>query len=129
MLGPMYRWCASVFSSSLWNIPTPIDHVLDGRVVQTRVKIDALCEQRRLPEQHAGKKILAHVAPVLSTRTIGNRLLPAGLRSLVPLARLHDTAKHGNSGVVKELTGEWNGSLLSSVTRVGSVCMRVMDIQ
>ena len=38
----------------------------------------------------------------------------------------HDTAKHGCSGVVKESTGEWNGALLSSLVRVGSVCMRVM---
>ena len=36
----------------------------------------------------------------------------------------HDTAKHGYSGVVKE----WNGALLSSVMRVSSVCMRVMDV-
>ena len=42
---------------------------------------------------------------------------------------LHDnTAKHGYSGVVKESTGEWNGALLSSVMRVGSVCMRVMHV-
>ena len=37
----------------------------------------------------------------------------------------HDTAKHGYSGVVKKSTGKWNGALL----RVGSVCMRVMDVQ
>ena len=37
----------------------------------------------------------------------------------------HDTAKHSSSGVVKEWTGEWNGALLSSVMRVGSICMRV----
>ena len=49
----------------------------------------------------------------------------------VPLARLHlhhNTAKHGYSGVVKESTGEWNGALLSSMMRVGSICMRVMDV-
>ena len=33
----------------------------------------------------------------------------------------HDTAKHGYSGVVKESTGKWNGALLSSLMRVGSV--------
>ena len=32
----------------------------------------------------------------------------------------HDSAKH----VVKE----WNGTLLSSVTRAGTVCMRLMDV-
>ena len=47
---------------------------------------------------------------------------------LWPGYNLHqDTAKHG-SGVVKVLTGEWNDALLSSVMRVGFVCMRVMDI-
>ena len=30
---------------------------------------------------------------------------------------------------VKDTTGEWSGALLSSVMRVGSICMRVMDIQ
>ena len=39
----------------------------------------------------------------------------------------HDTAKHGYSGV-KESTRVWNGALLSSVTRVGSVCMRVLHV-
>ena len=29
---------------------------------------------------------------------------------------------------MKESTGEWNGTLLSLVMRVGSVCMRVMDV-
>ena len=47
-----------------------------------------------------------------------------------PGYHLHnDTAKHGYSGVEKEKTGEWNGALLSSVMRVDSVCMRVMDEQ
>ena len=35
---------------------------------------------------------------------------------------------HGYCGVVKVSTCEWNDSLLSSVTRVGSVFMRVMDV-
>ena len=29
---------------------------------------------------------------------------------------------------MKESTGEWNGALLSSVMRIGSVCMRVIDV-
>ena len=41
---------------------------------------------------------------------------------------LHDTAKHGYFGVEKESTGEWNGTLLSSVMRVDSVCMWVIDV-
>ena len=40
----------------------------------------------------------------------------------------HNTAKHSYSGVLKESIGEWNGALLSSVMRIGSVCMRVMDV-
>ena len=34
MLDTMYRWCVAAFSSDLWNIPTPVDQVPDGRVVQ-----------------------------------------------------------------------------------------------
>ena len=30
----MYRWCVAVFNSGLWNIPTSVDKVLDGRIVQ-----------------------------------------------------------------------------------------------
>ena len=40
----------------------------------------------------------------------------------------HDTTKHGYSSVVEVSTGEWNGTLLSSAIRVGSVSMRVMDV-
>ena len=61
-------------------------------------------------------------------RTIGHRLLAAGLRSHVPLARLpllYNTVKHGYTGVLKKSTGEWNGALLSSVMKVDSVCMRL----
>ena len=48
---------------------------------------------------------------------------------LWPGYHLHyDTPKHDYSGVLKELTGEWNGALLSSVTRLGSECVWVMDI-
>ena len=39
-----------------------------------------------------------------------------------------DNDKHGDSGVVKESTGEWSGTLLSSVMIIGSVSMRVMDV-
>ena len=44
ILGTMYRWCVTTFSSSLWNISIPLEHVLDGRAIQSYVKIDALCE-------------------------------------------------------------------------------------
>ena len=67
---------------------------IQGRVVQTHVKIDELCEQRWPPEQHLGKKSGYHVEPSVSLRTIGNRLLAAGLRSRVPLARLPLTPQH-----------------------------------
>ena len=40
----------------------------------------------------------------------------------------HDIVKHDYRGVVKETTGEWNDALLSSVMRVGSICMRMMDV-
>ena len=77
------------------------------------------------------KEIRAHVASAVSARTIGNCLFAARLRFCAPLDRLylhHETAKHGYPGIVKEATGEWNGILLSSVMRLGSVCMRVKDV-
>ena len=86
MLGTMFRWCITAFSSGLWNIPTSVDQVRDGRLVQMHVKIDAFCEQR-------GKKSVTCCSSVLP-RTIGNCLLAAGLRSRVPLARLPLTPGH-----------------------------------
>ena len=50
------RQYVAAFSSDLWNIPTHVDHVLDGRVVQMPVVLDALCEQRWSPGQQPGKK-------------------------------------------------------------------------
>ena len=51
-----YRWCVAAFSSGLWNIPTPLDQVLDGLVVQMHINIDTLWEQQWPPKQHSGKK-------------------------------------------------------------------------
>ena len=56
MLGKMNWRCVAAFSSGLWNIPTPVNQVLDCQVVQMHVNIDALCEQQWLPEQHSWKK-------------------------------------------------------------------------
>ena len=101
--------------------PCNIDARQDRRIVQAAVAARTASRE----------EIRAHVAPAVSTRAIGNRLLSAGLRSqcLWPVYHLHhDTAKYGYSGVVKESTGERNGALLSSVMRVVSVCMRVIDI-
>ena len=38
----MHRRCVAAFSTGLLNIPTPVDQDLDGREVQTHIKIDAL---------------------------------------------------------------------------------------
>ena len=70
-------WCIAahvghnvLVSSGLWIIPTPIDQVLDGQIVQKLVKIDALCEQWWPSEQHPGKKskhilhLLHHQGPL-----------------------------------------------------------------
>ena len=75
------------------------------------------------------EEMWAHVAPAVSPLTIGNHLFAAGLRSSEPLYHLHhDTAKQGYSGVMKESTGERNGTLLSSVMRIDSVYMLVTNI-
>ena len=109
MLGTMYRWCVAAFSSGLWNIPTPVDQVLDGRVIQTHVKIDAFCEQRWPTKQYLGKKsghmlhLLCHQGP------LGTVCLQQDSDQvwLWPGYHLHhdiDTVNHGYSGVVKEST-------------------------
>ena len=131
MLSRMYRWCIAAFSSGLWNIPTPVAQVLDGRVIQTHVKIDVLCEQRWQPEQYPGKKsvhmvhLLSHQGP-LGTVCLQKDSNHVCLWSVYYLH--HFTAKHGYFAVVKESTGAWNGTLLSSVMRVGFVYMRMMDV-
>ena len=71
-----HNLCVAAFSSSLWNILTSVDQVLNGRIVQTHVKIDAFCGGRRTSYREA---IRAHVAPAMSPRAIGNRILAAEL--------------------------------------------------
>ena len=44
------------FQHGLWNIPILVDQVLESRLLQTQVKIDALCKQHWPPEQYPGKK-------------------------------------------------------------------------
>ena len=130
-LGTMHRWCVAVFSIGLWNIPIPVDQVLDGRVIQTHAKVDALCEQRWPSEQNPGKKsghmlhLLCHQGP-LGTVCLQQ---DSDHVCLWPGYHLHhDTAKHSYSSDVKESTGEWNGALLPSMIKLGSVCMRLMDV-
>ena len=92
---------------------------------------NALCEQQRLPEHHPGKKsgymlhLLCHQGPLGTVCLQQN----SDHVYLWPGYHLHhNTTKHGYSGVVKESIGEWNGTLMSLVMRVGSVCMQVMDV-
>ena len=102
-----------------------------GRVIQTHVEIDALCKQWWLPEQHPGKKS-EHMFYLLCLqgllRTVCLQLDSDHVCIWPGYYLHHDAAKNGYSGVVKDSTGEWNGALLSSEMRVGSVCMRMMDV-
>ena len=124
MLSTMKRWCVAAFCSGLWDIPTPVDQILDSHIVWTH-------EQWWLPEQNPGKKsghilhLLCHQGP------LGTVCLQQNSDHVWPWSGYHlyhNTAKHGYSGVVRESIGEWNGTLLSSVMRVGSAYIRVMDI-
>ena len=131
MLGTILLLAHYCFEQCLWNIPTPLDQVLDGCIVHMHVKIDTLCEQRWPPEQQPGKKsghmlyLLCHQGPL---RTVCMQQ-DSDYMCLWPDYHLHhDTTKHSYSGVVKESTGEWNGILLSSFMKVGSVCMKIMDV-
>ena len=78
------------------------------------------------PEQHSEKKsghvlhLLCHQVPL---GTISDHIF------LRPGYHLHhDTTKQDYSCVLKDSTEGWNGALLSSVMRVVSVCIRVMDV-
>ena len=126
MLGTMHRWYVAAFSSDLCNIPTPVDPVLDGRVVQTHVKIDSLCVQRWPREQHPGKKS-RHILHLLCNQgALRTVCLHQDTCLWLDYHLNHDIAKHGYCGAVKFSTGEWNCALLSSVMKVGSVCMGIM---
>ena len=129
--GTMYRCCVAAFSSGLWIIPASVDHVLDGYILQTHIKIDSLCKQWWPPEQHPEKKS-GHMLHLLCYQgPLGTICLQQDSDHvcLWPGYHLHhDPAKHGYSSVLKESTGEWNGTLLFSLMRVGSVSMRVMNV-
>ena len=65
------------------------------------------------------------------TRDIRNRLLVAGPGSRVTLAKLPLTPRRRQARLLwcrERSTGRWDDALLSSVMRVGSACMRVMDV-
>ena len=84
--------------------PHSTDARQNRRIVQAEVII----------RKASREDILAHVAPAVSPRTIENRLLATGLRSRVLLTRLPFTSRLRYSGVVKQSTGEWNGSVVFS---------------
>ena len=95
------------------------------------IKIDALFKHRWPSEQHPGEKsghmlhLLCHQGPVGTVclqQDSDHMCLWPGYHSY------HDTAKHCYCGVMKESIGEWIGTLLSSVMRVGSVHICVMDV-
>ena len=99
-------------------------------LVQMHIMINALFKQWWPPKQHPGKKsghmshLLCHQGP-LGTVCLQQ---DSDHMYLWPGYHLHHhSAKHGYFCVVKESTREQNGTLLSSVMRVGSVCVRVMD--
>ena len=87
MSGTLYPWCVAAFSNGTWNIPTLVNQVLDGRLVQTYVNINALCEQRWSPEQHPEKKS-GHMLHLLFHQG------SVELRSCISLAWLPLTPRH-----------------------------------
>ena len=68
------------------------------------------------------EEIRAHVAPAVSPKTIGNRLLAAGLRSRVPLARLPLTPRHRQARLlwcceIVDWRVEWRSVVFSDESR------------
>ena len=75
------------------------------------------------------EEIRAHVAPVVSPRTIGNCLLAAGLRSCVPVARLLLTPRHRQAQILwccerDDWRVEWRSVVFSDERRF---CMYASD--
>ena len=126
---PYWAQCFAVFSRGLWNILTSIYQVL-ARPISTDTRQDRRILWAVVATETASRKeILVHVSPAVSPSTIGNRLLAAGLRSHVPQARLPLTPWHCQARLLwcRE-RNNWRVKWRSSVMRVGSVCMWVMDI-
>ena len=72
-----------------------LDQVPEGRIVQYRhTSRSTHCARSGGLPKASREEIRVHVAPVVSPRAIGNRLLAAGLRSRVSLARLPLLPRH-----------------------------------
>ena len=114
MLGTVYQWYVTAFSSGLWNIPTPINKVLDSRVVQMHVKIDTLFKQWWLPKQHPA----------------AGRMLAAGLRSCASDQASTYTTTHPSKATLVS----WQNRLKSGMALCclqwweQVLSMRVMDV-
>ena len=98
LLGTKYRWCVAAFcsrSGSGW--PSIIGSHQDRLIVQAGVAAQIASTE----------EIQAHIAPAESPRTIGTRLLAAGLRSCMPLTRLSLTPRHGQARQIWCETVHW----------------------
>ena len=107
--------------SGLWNIPTLVDQVLDRRLVQMHVKIDALSEQRWPPEQHSKKKsdhmlhLLCHQGP------LGTVCLQQDSNLVCPV-RLPPTPRHRQARILwcrvrVDWRMEWRSVVFSGESR------------
>ena len=87
----MHRWCVTV-----WSVEHSHTHRSGyGRPRNTDARQDRRIVRATIPARRAPREgIRAHDAPSVSPRTIGIRLLAAGHRLRVPLARLPLTPRH-----------------------------------
>ena len=61
----MYRWFVAAFNGSLWNISTHTDHVLDGCIVQTDVKIECILHGLCSFSKHSVTSPTSHLILIL----------------------------------------------------------------
>ena len=120
----MYRWCIAALSSGPWNIPTLVEQVLDRRTSRSTHCASSGDHPNSIQGRNPGTCCTCCVTKVYWEPSACSRN-----QITCDYHLHHDTAKHGYSGVVKESTGEWNDLLLSSLMRVSSVCMRVVDVR
>ena len=97
-----------------------------GRLLSTDATLDLRIVQAAVAARSTSREDIR--APAVSPWTIGNRLLAAGLRSLVPLARLPLTLRHHQARLLWcRQRVDWRVKWCSVVSDESTFCVYVND--
>ena len=130
MFGTIYGWCVAVSAvicqhSHTRRLGPGRPRSIDAR--QHRWIVRAAVAARKTSRE----EFRVYVAPAVSPRTIRNRRLTAELGSCVPLARLPLTPRHCKAWLLwcrERVDRRVERLFVVFRMRIGSVCMRVMDV-